>query len=1337
MTLIDDPGWGGGFIADWLLCGPFYYGYSDRPADGTLPHDDDYLQHPEGEGNVRPLAGDTVTTAEGTWRWEARHSAAIRMNITQELGPGPFLGRHLIMFAATYVVFDKACTGLLWLGTSDGYRLYVNGRELHDIQLMNRVTAPDQNVYKIKWRRGRNLILLRMRSNRGGCELMARLTDEHRVPLKPRIELLRQPTYQPAPGSLQSGPGCRVLHDAPIPGDWRPIPVSSFRGGSRPAAGFSGLLSSSHSRLLKDGETAAATFDLAGGVPGKTLLVFEALNSNAVLSIIINDRAIWEGTPPQLPAGVPKKAFGHRIFLRSHVVLPTGALRDGANTVQLSISGHGCGAWLAFRSVAVLAAEALDSHAGWSAVRFAGERFGSVARPRWKPDNGDWPQVGGHCFVSAKYLAEIPASGEIRAWFRLPRLNRRTPLEFTLELRPLQYCWPWIGNDPRDGHSDLPSPYAIEINGVRVNAVRRPALNVQQGIYAGLILPVPAEAVRAGLNELLIRVIDPTGASVFASGSGQVPWQPGSIAVGRPFIEEVVVRWRPRPIVPGVPRVAHVDRPFEVGIDMPEGDRLISMALPAGLVCLNKIPAAVGPGESTLQFNATRPAASGHATIRFSNRTLKVRMPRIVDGVDPNAMNFIVITALDAPADDLDGHARMITAIKRDELGNTVHFRNRMPAAAPAATMRELIRLHRDADLYLSWSWGPFLEGPANKYTVADVQRWGGRHIAATGSAREEPPIARYANLLELHNAYLAYLLDFYGNHPGYAGHPSQAWSRYSAAAGASVIWVQEGYCNFEWQQGSMRGAARAYELPMGVSNCDDCAVLYWDDERALRIASLHNWIAYFSGCTWLMPEISGRYMRGRTLPGHGGYLADPVNRARFEIEMNFYDFIRTRSCPGLPLAPLGIVQGRLDGWDGFADWQPGPDENGYQQGFYEPGRNLWRSTRTEVLDRRTSYWPYGIAEAGWRYLDVVMPRIGFGTSYPAEHPQSDRHWFCGTPYGKVDLVPGDLVDTGKWQAYRALIFLGWNSATDEQYDALRTYVENGGILLMTTPQLTTSVVHGVTSPLVKRGNWSDLFGVRVSGKTKALGTRAVRTRQGAALLKRRGYALNNHWRNPLRAPRIRLIDDAVVLARTNDHTPLLVERKLGRGRAILLTAWNFPGEEAFEDLYRDLIDSIAAEVTPPVRIEPTDYVNHGVFVTADGEPGRDFTTIFFTDTRWWEMAASELDITVWLDGNGFPLRVPPATIRSVAWHGKVAVTAEDPMIYVTAIDGDPDGPVRIRAQGSGRSRMTIFFLAGRPEQIRVCRRTVPFDWDAGARIASIDVKWRGENEIEVFLAAD
>ena len=114
MALIDDPDWGGGFIVDWLLCGPFYYGYSDRPANGTLPHDDDYLRHPKGEGNVRPVAGDTVTTSEGTWRWEARHSAAIRMNVTQELGPGPFLGRHLIMFAATYVVFDKACTGLLW-----------------------------------------------------------------------------------------------------------------------------------------------------------------------------------------------------------------------------------------------------------------------------------------------------------------------------------------------------------------------------------------------------------------------------------------------------------------------------------------------------------------------------------------------------------------------------------------------------------------------------------------------------------------------------------------------------------------------------------------------------------------------------------------------------------------------------------------------------------------------------------------------------------------------------------------------------------------------------------------------------------------------------------------------------------------------------------------------------------------------------------------------------------------------------------------------------------------------------------------------------------------------
>ena len=76
-------------------------------------------------------------------------------------------------------------------------------------------------------------------------------------------------------------------------------------------------------------------------------------------------------------------------------------------------------------------------------------------------------------------------------------------------------------------------------------------------------------------------------------------------------------------------------------------------------------------------------------------------------------------------------------------------------------------------------------------------------------------------------------------------------------------------------------------------------------------------------------------------------------------------------------------------------------------------------------------------------------------------------------------------------------------------------------------------------------------------------------------------------------------------------------------------------------------------------------------------------------------------------------------------------------MIYVAAIDGDPDGCIRIRAQGSGRSRVTIFFLAGRPERIRVHSRTVPFDWDAGTRVASIDVKWRGENVIEVFLAAD
>ena len=223
-----------------------------------------------------------------------------------------------------------------------------------------------------------------------------------------------------------------------------------------------------------------------------------------------------------------------------------------------------------------------------------------------------------------------------------------------------------------------------------------------------------------------------------------------------------------------------------------------------------------------------------------------------------------------------------------------------------------------------------------------------------------------------------------------------------------------------------------------------------------------------------------------------------------------------------------------------------------------------------------------------------------------------------------------------------------------------------------------------------------------------------------------------SHPRNPLYASKLQLSDDVTVLSKTEKGVPLLVERKLGRGRAILLTAWNFPGEEAFDRTMRDLIGSIASEVALPVRVEPSDYINHGVFVEKGGEPGRDLTTIYFTDTRWWEPGERELPASLTLDGRAFPLKVPPARIRSVAWRGRLAVCAEDHMVYVSSLEEDSSATFTMTAQGTGTSALRLMFLDGRPKRITQAGRTVPFRWDPKTRVATMKVRWHGEDVIRV-----
>ena len=71
---------------------------------------------------------------------------------------------------------------------------------------------------------------------------------------------------------------------------------------------------------------------------------------------------------------------------------------------------------------------------------------------------------------------------------------------------------------------------------------------------------------------------------------------------------------------------------------------------------------------------------------------------------------------------------------------------------------------------------------------------------------------------------------------------------------------------------------------------------------------------------------------------------------------------------------------------------------------------------------------------------------------------------------------------------------LGWNTADDAQYGRLKSYVEGGGTLFLSLPHLTRNeerefLWNGLEPlNLIRDGDYTDLFGVRVAGRGPAVG---------------------------------------------------------------------------------------------------------------------------------------------------------------------------------------------------------------------------------------------------------
>lgn len=268
---------------------------------------------------------------------------------------------------------------------------------------------------------------------------------------------------------------------------------------------------------------------------------------------------------------------------------------------------------------------------------------------------------------------------------------------------------------------------------------------------------------------------------------------------------------------------------------------------------------------------------------------------------------------------------------------------------------------------------------------------------------------------------------------------------------------------------------------------------------------------------------------------------SSPISRRYRQVVSDFYDFVKANGTPeGQPETTVAVVKGNLD----LCAHEFNPN--------YAVGGAF-------ALADLNNAWFEGAPERGWEIVrNVFFPRP------PVLSPHLNS-FLSGTPWGMVDIVSfaQDNVDADFLSAhYKALIFAGWNTASEKQYAALLDYVTRGGRLFISIPHLSTNDRRNYTSygvdELVRGGDFAELCGVRVRGRGRRIYWATAPDKKGTlgfALPRRFGIFTTCMGDVEIRDPNMEAL-----AVEDEEMMPLLFRRRCGKGEVFFLNSWAYPG---------------------------------------------------------------------------------------------------------------------------------------------------------------------------------
>lgn len=535
---------------------------------------------------------------------------------------------------------------------------------------------------------------------------------------------------------------------------------------------------------------------------------------------------------------------------------------------------------------------------------------------------------------------------------------------------------------------------------------------------------------------------------------------------------------------------------------------------------------------------------------------------------------------------------------------------------------------------------------------------------------------------------------------------------KYVAEAGADVLGLESLPGEPHLMHAAIRGAAKAYDKPWGVH-------IAMENYGGMRFDELwqKRWEAslafsYINGAGFILPE-SGHLSYTNPVTGQKFPFASPeVKRVRRALR-EMYQFARIHRKPSLwPRVRLGIVYGNEDG---------------------APG--LWnRAAWGQYGDAK---WLEGPAERGWRFVDGLFRK----DDWPKETVQGDLDFSGNPPLGQYDVVPAEA-PAGILDRYECLIFLGWNTMTGDLYAKLKGFVERGGRLVMFLPHLSTESDRGREIKLHNGGDFSDLFGVDILGR----GEKKIQGFKFFAESSVPEYRFpvwrirtDPRFMGLLTSSRARMTSGRI-LAGAADHymseveelreRPLVIENRLGRGAAFLVTAWEYPGDEGLLPFTQDLIRTVVQGEQADVRLLAGDRVRYAVCQGEAPASGQPYSVVYLLNTD----ADTPAPARLWVRGRPTKeFMIPPNRMRLAYLFDSLVIIPEDKRVDLAAWDSK-GGAEDFRFFSAAAQRFEIRSLAESPIRVQINGRHGVCDPSSGA---TLDVAVSVDPDRAAFFAPD